>query len=714
MRLRKKLLLSILLVALVPYTIGLAVVRAVTKKSITGDVLTALTSYGENISDAFGDFFSQKISYTRAMAGFSAVKDLNWPEVKAAITELNEHAYEDFILVREDGSYYKNTVFGNPYYGGLISQNDKEQNAELKYLTDRDYYKYLVAENTSGEFRSIVTNPVVSLSTGATQIICGSSVIKNGKAVGLVGATLTLREIEKMYTSTIGRFKETFGLHAVAVVQNTKGENIINYQYDENGRGYVNKNWEMSPEMTEAFALMSSNYTEPVQFKANGRNYYAAMCSVPNSGYKVFIAAPEQDLFKAVYYIQSAMLVLIGITAFLVILISLILAFRMVKPLNSTAKTLKDIASGNGDLTYRVEILGHDEISSVGNYVNDFISSQHTMISKIREQGEKLQQVSQNLANHTENISNQVSAIANGVSDLNFQTEEQSASVTETSATIKEISQNIENLAKMIETQTEALSESSAAIQQMVASFESISTNLYKAGKSFDNLQKSSREGKQSIGNVQELVSQVSAESEHLVETNEIINSIASQTNLLAMNAAIEAAHAGESGKGFSVVADEIRKLAEDSSSQSKGIEQALKSIVEKINTIVEASTTARTAFDSVAENINETTKLTGEIAVSMREQNEGSKKVIESLKSMESITVQIRDGSVEMNSGASMILKEMNRLASVSEKVSQTSRDIARATEQITEVVDSISETSSSNTEAADVLNELTGKFKL
>ena len=97
-----------------------------------------------------------------------------------------------------------------------------------------------------------------------------------------------------------------------------------------------------------------------------------------------------------------------------------------------------------------------------------------------------------------------------------------------------------------------------------------------------------------------------------------------------------------------------------------------------------------------------------------MREQNEGSKKVIESLKSMESITVQIRDGSVEMNSGASMILKEMNRLASVSEKVSQTSRDIARATEQITEVVDSISETSSSNTEAADVLNELTGKFKL
>ena len=266
----------------------------------------------------------------------------------------------------------------------------------------------------------------------------------------------------------------------------------------------------------------------------------------------------------------------------------------------------------------------------------------------------------------------------------------------------------------MIETQTEALSESSAAIQQMVASFESISTNLDKAGKSFDNLQKSSREGKQSIGNVQELVSQVSAESEHLVETNEIINSIASQTNLLAMNAAIEAAHAGESGKGFSVVADEIRKLAEDSSSQSKGIEQALKSIVEKINTIVEASTTARTAFDSVAENINETTKLTGEIAVSMREQNEGSKKVIESLKSMESITVQIRDGSVEMNSGASMILKEMNRLASVSEKVSQTSRDIARATEQITEVVDSISETSSSNTEAADVLNELTGKFKL
>ena len=707
MRLRKKLLLSILLVALVPYTIGLVVVRAVTKKSITGDVLTALTSYGENISDAFGDFFSQKINYTRAMAGFSAVKDLNWPEVKAAIAELNEYAYEDFILVREDGSYYKNTVFGNPYYGGLISQNDKEQNAELKY-------KYLVAENTSGEFRSIVTDPVVSLSTGATQIICGSSVIKNGKAVGLVGATLTLREIEKMYTSTIGQFKETFGLHAVAVVQNTKGKNIINYPYDENGRGYVNKNWEMSPEMTEAFALMSSNYTEPVQFKANGRNYYAAMCSVPNSGYKVFIAAPEQDLFKAVYYIQSAMLVLIGITAFLIILISLILAFRMVKPLNSTAKTLKDIASGNGDLTYRVEILGHDEISSVGNYVNDFISSQHTMISKIREQGEKLQQVSQNLANHTENISNQVSAIAKGVSDLNFQTEEQSASVTETSATIKEISQNIENLAKMIETQTEALSESSAAIQQMVASFESISTNLDKAGKSFDNLQKSSREGKQSIGNVQELVSQVSAESEHLVETNEIINSIASQTNLLAMNAAIEAAHAGEIGKGFSVVADEIRKLAEDSASQSKAITAELNEAVSSIQDIVKATSEADKSFDEVVSQIDSITGLIKEITLSMTEQNEGSKQVLEALGNIQDVTVQIRDGSMEMNSGTKTILNEMERLANISRQVADKSSAIAVAANAIDSSVAEISKNSEINKNAIGTLQEITGRFTL
>ncbi|MBQ2000111.1 MAG: methyl-accepting chemotaxis protein, partial [Spirochaetales bacterium] len=253
-----------------------------------------------------------------------------------------------------------------------------------------------------------------------------------------------------------------------------------------------------------------------------------------------------------------------------------------------------------------------------------------------------------------------------------------------------------------------------AAIQEMVANMGSISNNLNEADKSFNELKRSSESGKSSITNVQFLVSEVAKQSTHLLETNEIINNIASQTNLLAMNAAIEAAHAGDAGKGFSVVADEIRKLAENSASQSKAIETDLRNIVEKISVIVEASSSADSAFSSVAEKINKATCLTDEIALAMKEQNEGSKRVLDSLENMQSITAEIKNGSDEMTHGASVIMNEMQRLSEISTKVQLKSQDIDNATKSINSAVNDIVSVSENNLTASKTLSEMTDRFKV
>jgi methyl-accepting chemotaxis protein len=161
----------------------------------------------------------------------------------------------------------------------------------------------------------------------------------------------------------------------------------------------------------------------------------------------------------------------------------------------------------------------------------------------------------------------------------------------------------------------------------MVSNINSISNNLERAGSGFESLLTASNAGRDSMQNVIELVKDVSSQSVRLLETNEIIDSIASQTNLLAMNAAIEAAHAGDAGKGFSVVSDEIRKLAESSSEQSKVIEEELKKAVATIETIVGASALADEAFSSVATQIRQANGLIQEIRMAMKEQTEGSHK---------------------------------------------------------------------------------------
>jgi methyl-accepting chemotaxis protein len=213
--------------------------------------------------------------------------------------------------------------------------------------------------------------------------------------------------------------------------------------------------------------------------------------------------------------------------------------------------------------------------------------------------------------------------------------------------------------------------------------------------------------------NVRELIKDVSNQSQHLLETNEIVDAIASQTNLLAMNAAIEAAHAGEAGKGFSVVSDEIRKLAESSSEQSRVIETALKKVVGTIDTIVDASAHADEAFESVAKQINEANGLVQEIRMAMKEQNEGSRQVLEALDEIQNITVQIRDGSLEMNQGADMILKEMTRLEDISLKVQKSTQDIARSSDAITTAIGEITSVTERNLGAVNSLTKLAERFK-
>ena len=500
---------------------------------------------------------------------------------------------------------------------------------------------------------------------------------------------------------------------------------ITQYEYDNEKQRYIDfalnekdtvSLSSLSPGIGAVISVLSAeegDNTSRIE-KIDGEEFYVSRNQIPDSPYAVNMFVPTSYLFRSVGFIRTTLIAIGFIIDAIIIIAAYLIGKNIAKPVKETAGTLHDISEGEGDLTVRFSVSGKDEISDMRKFFNHFMDTLHRMISKIKVEAEKMAGLSKELNVRTSGINEEITNISGSVSDLNFTAEEQSASVTETASTVEQIAKNIESLTNQIENQSAVVTESSAAIEQMVSNINSISGNLDKASNEFQNLKTSSLSGKLSIQNVLDLVNNVSGQSENLLETNEVINSIASQTNLLAMNAAIEAAHAGEAGKGFSVVADEIRKLAEDSAAQSKIIADELESIVSDIKSIVDATSQAEGAFDNVVSRVNGSTSLIEQISLAMREQAEGSKQVLEALENMQKITVEIRDGSTEMNQGTETIIKEMSRLAEIAQKVQNSSRDIANAVEQISSSISGISDDSKLTEKSVGDLQTLAGKFKL
>ena len=173
-------------------------------------------------------------------------------------------------------------------------------------------------------------------------------------------------------------------------------------------------------------------------------------------------------------------------------------------------------------------------------------------------------------------------------------------------------------------------------------------------------------------------------ESKALQEANKIIATIAAQTNLMAMNAAIEAAHAGEAGRGFSVVADEIRKLAENSSRESQKISAELKQITGTIDRIVTSSSSSEEVFGHVSARLGETGTLVCEVDNAIREQQAGAGQVLEALRVMKDITGKVKTGSESMRAGSDTMLREMHKLQRDSQEISGNLEEMGRSIAQI------------------------------
>jgi methyl-accepting chemotaxis protein len=383
-------------------------------------------------------------------------------------------------------------------------------------------------------------------------------------------------------------------------------------------------------------------------------------------------------------------------------------------PLKKVVKILENISSGDGDLTIKLDEKSKTEIGQIAVNFNKFEDKMVGIIKSLKDVGSKSSEIGNNLAANSEEVSATLEEISTTMNSMHDRIQSLSDELQKSNNSIKDISDFTSKVVRLIESQSTSVSESSAAIEEMIASLMNIEKNTEEKKLFTDGLVNIAKDSEKSMATTVTSIIEISKSTETILDMIGIINNVAEQTNLLAMNAAIEAAHAGEYGKGFSVVADEIRKLSETTSSNSKNISSTLKVIINSINETSSTTQNTNVTINKLITGIKDVSESMNESLTGIREISIGNKQITESLTKLIEITEDVNSSSKEINNRTESI---ESSIKNISELADENSTGISETTVGINEISNAVimlSDLSSKNSDNLNLLEKEILRFKV
>lgn len=410
-------------------------------------------------------------------------------------------------------------------------------------------------------------------------------------------------------------------------------------------------------------------------------------------------------------YQRMGNIILLSIFAIVMILsviAAILLAGKVTGSVYNLEKSLKIMAAG--DLTHKISIKSKDEIGILGEEMDKFQGELKTSLNKIKNFSNKNLEIKNYLINSSTEASSASVEISANISSVDNQIATLNNNILKSTKQINEISAFTNDLNSHISDQMAMVEQSTASITQMIASIGSVSNLTNKNQTIMQKLQETAKEGDNQINETTDIIEEINSSVHNIGAMAEVIQNISDQTNLLAMNAAIEAAHAGDAGKGFAVVADEIRKLSEASALSSKDIAKNLKDIIHKFEKASVSGVQTKEAFGNIYDNIKNVSNSLLEIASSTSELNIGGTQILEAMDNLSDISSSVQDKSSLMKDNAESVKLSMLEVSDISSVVTEAMSEVNVG---FSDVKDTISGLERISSEIGDVSRELNNEVE-
>jgi methyl-accepting chemotaxis protein len=611
---------------------------------------------------------------------------------------------------------YANTP-GTDETGYFISWYYRETAASPIELRHYPNYRNIVTMLNNNDDRArkpVISNPEFWTLGGKKVLVMNMHVPiiteEENRMVGIVGINIELTPSQEV----VAKIKP-YGVGYAAIYANdgTVVAHPNPERIGEKFQAFILKNFGAEGVTTIENSIQSG---KPVltSNKVNIIQTYPFIIGNSETCWTVISTVPVKTVMQAVNSLTNFTIILVFTALVVSAVVIFFIANSISKPIVKVSLTLKDISEGEGDLTKTINVKSNDEIGNLAHYFNMTLDKIRNLVVTIKNQTAALFNIGNELSSNMIQTAAAVNEITSNIQSIKTRVVNQSASVTETNSTMEQITINIDKLSDSIGEQSDSVAQSSSAIEEMLANIQSVTQTLIKNADNVKDLANASETGNSGLKQVASDIQEIARESEGLLEINSVMENIASQTNLLSMNAAIEAAHAGEAGKGFAVVADEIRKLAENSGEQSKTISVVLKKIKDSIDKITKSTGEVLGQFESIDLGVRTVSNQEDNIRSAMEEQSTGSQQILEAIGKLNNITQTVKGGSSEMLEGSKEVIQESKNLEMVTQEIANGMNEMATGADEINVAVNRVNEISESNRENIDILVKEVSRFKV
>ena len=618
---------------------------------------------------------------------------------------------DDTVSYQEKIELFKNEIqmqkqrgwlsFGISGLDGMLYRTDNtvEKVASADWFQSARKGKYIITEPsqsaTDRRYIFIVAIPMRDL---------------QGKITGVINATILGDALSNLISDII------VGETGTAYLVSSSGTVLGNRRPEILYKSIYN---EIIGSETNAYAqflkqALASHKSSVNVSEIKGVKYISAVASMRYADWTLLLTAPVSEFMAENVTNLIKTFVIIALCQLIIaIALGVLIARNITRPINHVIDALKNIAQGEGDLTIELPASGKDETSVLSSYFNQTILKLKNSIQKVGADSREMESVGSDLESNMMSVSEVVANITAGIEDLKKRFVEQEESVSGTAAAIEHIIKTLRGLDESIGQQAAMITESSASFDKMSHSIDTVGENVVETREAIRNLSAATNDGRETLAKANEVSQRISDASGDLIEAGAVIENIASQTNLLAMNAAIEAAHAGEAGKGFAVVASEIRKLAEESSAQGKKISITLKNLSAEIKALADSASGAVEKFNIISGYSKGLSSSIEGVVQAMDEQEENGKIIWGIINDVTGVTNEVKSGSSDMLADGEKVVSATKRLDDLTRILRENIENIASQTELINEAAQESLEIAVKNKQSIDGLVLEVGKFK-